>query len=45
MMLDFAAYVRGEKTNPYTYEYEYQLQKMILAACGQDIDYKMEEVI
>ena len=45
MMLDFAAYVRGEKTNPYTYEYEYQLQKMILAACGQDIDYKIEEVI
>ena len=37
------ARTRAEKTNPYTYEY--QLQKMILAACGQDIDYKIEEVI
>lgn len=45
MMLDFASYVREEKQNPYTYEYEYELQKLILAACGQDIDYrKVEEL-
>ncbi len=40
MMLDFAAFVRGEKENPYTLEYEYTLQKLVLAACGMDIDYK-----
>lgn len=40
MMKDFASYVRGEKQNPFTLEYEYQLQKLILAACGQEIDYK-----
>ena len=45
MMQDFAAYVYGEKKNPFTLNYEYQLQKLILAACGQDIDYKrMEEI-
>ena len=43
MMIDFAAFVRGEKKNQYTLEYEYQLQKMILAACGEDIDYKKTE--
>jgi len=36
MMLDFAKFVRGEKTNPFTYEYELQLQKMILKACEKD---------
>ena len=45
MMLDFAAFVRGEKTNPYTFEYEYQLQKLILAACGVEIDFKKSEII
>ena len=39
MMLDFAAMVRGEKQNPYSYEYEYQLHRCILASCGEDIDY------
>lgn len=43
MMLDFAAYIRGEKANPFTMEYEYRLQKMIFAACGEDIDYRIEE--
>ena len=43
MMLDFAAFVRGEKKNPYSLDYEYRLQKMILAACGEDIDYKKVE--
>lgn len=38
MMLDFAAMVRGEKENPYSYEYEWNLQKLILACCGCDVD-------
>ena len=38
MMLDFAAFIRGEKKNPYTYEYECELQKLILTACGLEID-------
>ena len=40
MMIDFAAMVRGEIANPYTYEHELAVQKAILAACGFDIDYK-----
>ncbi len=35
MFRAFAAYVRGEKTNPYTYEYERALHKLILRACGK----------
>lgn len=31
---NFAAYVRGEKQNPYTPEYERKLHKLILKACG-----------
>lgn len=42
MMSSFAAMCRGEKTNPYTYEYEARLHRIILAACGVDIDYKAE---
>ncbi|MGI6636432.1 MAG: Gfo/Idh/MocA family protein [Christensenellales bacterium] len=34
MMRSFAAIVRGEKINPFTYEYERQLHKNILKACG-----------
>lgn len=45
MLLEFAACVRGEITNPYTYEYELQLQKLILASCGLDIDYKKETIM
>ncbi len=45
MMLDFAAFIRGEKTNPFTYEYEYELQKLILAACDFDVDYRKIESI
>ncbi len=33
MFTAFAEYVRGEKTNPYTYEYERALHKLILKAC------------
>lgn len=45
MMLDFAAMVRDGKENPYTYEYELQLQKLVLAACGYDVDYKTQEIL
>lgn len=45
MMADFAAMVRGEKENPYTLEYECALHRVILAACGFDIDYKAEIVL
>lgn len=34
MFRAFAAYVRGEKKNPYDYEYERGLHKLILKACG-----------
>lgn len=34
MMTAFAKYVRGEKENPYTLEYERALYKTILKACG-----------
>ena len=35
MMLNFAEMVRG-KENPYTYDYELELYKLILKACGKD---------
>jgi len=34
MMASFAAMVRGEKTNPYTPEYELALYELVLRACG-----------
>ena len=34
MMASFAAMVRGEKTNPFTPDYELELYKTILKACG-----------
>ena len=40
LLLDFAAMVRGEKENPYSYEYEALLQNVTLAACGYPIDIK-----
>ena len=36
MMASFAAMVRGEKQNPYTYDYEYELYKAVLKACGAE---------
>lgn len=42
MLESFAKMVRGEVENPYTYEYEEQLHRVILAACGKTIDYKTE---
>lgn len=40
MMDAFAAMVRGEIENPYTYEYEARLHRILMRACGVDIDYK-----
>lgn len=37
MFRAFAAYINGEKQNPYGYEYERELHKLILKACGKDI--------
>ena len=34
MLYAFAAMVRGEKTNPYTLDYELELFKVILKCCG-----------
>ena len=34
MMAGFASYVRGEKKNPWSYEYELELYKLVLKACG-----------
>lgn len=39
MMLEFAACVRGEMENPYSYAYEIALQRTLLQACGvKDIE-------
>lgn len=35
MMASFAAMVRGEKENPYTPDYELELFKLVLQACGK----------
>ena len=37
MMRSFAAMVRGEKTNPYTYDYELSLFRLILRCCGMEL--------
>lgn len=34
MMLDFASFIRKQKENPYNYEYELELQRLILEACN-----------
>ncbi len=34
MMEDFAMIVNGEKENPFNYDYELEVQKMFLKACG-----------
>lgn len=36
MMSSFACYIRGEKENPYTYDYELELYKILLKACGAE---------
>ena len=35
MLRKFAAYVKGEEKNPFDYEYERELHKLILKACGK----------
>lgn len=45
MLEDFGKFVLGEKKNPYTYEYELKLHKLILACTGLDIDYKKETIL
>ncbi len=35
MLHDFATYVNGEKKNPYTYDYEKLVYKVLSAACGK----------
>ena len=40
MFAFFAKMARGEAENPYTPAYEEQLHRIILAACGVEIDYK-----
>ena len=35
MMENFAYLVRGLKENPYTYDYELNLYKLVLRACGE----------
>ena len=37
MMASFAKYVSGEAENPYSYEYELELYKLILKACGEGV--------
>jgi len=37
MLRNFAAYVRGEKENPYTPDYELKLYKFLLRCCGLDV--------
>lgn len=40
MMAAFAAMVCGEQENPYTYEHEVMLHRILLKSCGVEIDYK-----
>jgi len=37
MMASFAAMVRGDKVNPYTYDYELALYRNVLLACGVEV--------
>jgi len=37
MMLEFARCVNGEMTNPFSYEYELNMHKLVMKACGVDV--------
>ncbi|MBR2616603.1 MAG: hypothetical protein IKC69_08000, partial [Clostridia bacterium] len=37
MMKSFAAFVRGEAENPYTYDYELELFRTVLECCGMEV--------
>lgn len=43
MMLEFAQCIRGEKENPYSYAYEAQLQRLVLAASGYHVSFTEKE--
>ncbi|MBE6612887.1 MAG: Gfo/Idh/MocA family oxidoreductase [Ruminococcaceae bacterium] len=45
MFAFFAKMARGVAVNPYTLAYEEQLHRIILAACGVEIDYKKEFIL
>jgi len=45
MITAFSEMVRGESENPWSYEYELQLYRIVLAACGVAIDYKKEIIL
>lgn len=36
MLAGFASYVRGDAKNPWSYDYELELYKLVLEACGQN---------
>ena len=36
MVQDFAAYINGEKTNPFTYEHEIMVHKVLVDVCGEN---------
>ena len=38
MMKAFAQYVRGEKQNPYSPDYELELYKTVLKSCGENLN-------
>lgn len=42
MLEDFACFVRGIRENPYSLEYEARLHRLLLAACGDTVDFKGE---
>lgn len=43
MLKTFGSIVRGEEENPYTYEYEIQMHKIMLCACGLQVWNPKEE--
>ncbi len=43
MMQEFYDCVTGRKVNPYDYDYEWNVHKLVLAACGQKIPLREEE--
>ena len=45
MMSAFASYVRGIEKCPYSYEYEATLHRVILAAAGENVNYKEKIVL
>ena len=42
MFDDFYRFVTEGRQNPYTLEYEARLHRILLAACGEQVDYKGE---